>query len=184
MQSAAAYTEHELVLLLKAKDDRVFTYLYENYGGGLHGIILQIIPDKELASDLLQETFIHIWNKAASYDSSKGRLFTWMLHIARNISIDMLRSKGYRNSLKTMPAPEHEDDGYYGATVVVMPEVLTSTNLKKAVQQLKPQHRGLIDLVYFQGYTQAEIANMHGLPLGTVKTRIRNALVQLKQFIK
>ena len=184
MHTTAAYTEHELVLLLKAKDERVFTYLYENYGGGLYNIILQIIPDKELACDLLQETFIHIWNKASTYDNSKGRLFTWMLHIARNLAIDMRRSKAYRNNLVTLPAPQQDDDNYYGPAVIVMPEVLNGTGLKKAVQHLKPQHRGLIDLAYFQGYTQAEIACMQGVPLGTVKTRIRNALIHLRELIQ
>lgn len=184
MHVVTSYTEHELVSLLKARDERVFAYLYQNYGGGLYSVILQIIPDRDLACDLLQESFIHIWNKAASYDSSKGRLFTWMLHIARNVSIDMRRSKAYRNGLSTLPVPEREEEAYYGAAVVVMPEVMSNTGLKKAVQQLKPQHRGLIDLAYFQGYTQAEIAGLQGLPLGTVKTRIRSALTQLREHIK
>jgi len=178
------YTEYELISLLKAKDEKVFSYLYEKYGGALYNIIFQIIPDNDLASDLLQETFIHIWNKADNYDSNKGRLFTWMLNIARNVSIDMRRSKSYRIHLNTQEVPSHEDEGYYGAKVVVMPEVLNNAGLKKAVQLLKPQYRGLIELVYFQGYTQAEIAEMHGIPLGTVKTRIRNALVQLKEYLK
>jgi RNA polymerase sigma-70 factor (ECF subfamily) len=177
------YTEYELVSLLKAKDGKVFNYLYQKYGGGIYNIIFQIIPDSDLASDLVQETFIQIWNKIDSYDSTKGRLFTWMLHIARNLSIDMLRSKGYRNKLKTQEAPENEDEGYYGAKVLVMPDALLNSGLKKAVQLLKPQYRDIIELVYFQGYTQAEVAEMQGTPLGTVKTRIRNALVQLKDYL-
>ena len=84
------YTESELVMMLKDRNSQSFSYLYSNYSGALYTIVLQIIPDQDLANDVLQEVFINIWRKIDSYDQSKGRLFTWMLNIARNASIESL----------------------------------------------------------------------------------------------
>lgn len=155
-----------------------FSYLYDNYSGSLYTVICQIVSDMEAANDVLQEVFINIWKKIASYDPAKGRLFTWMLNIARNASIDTVRSKSYQNSMKNTP-------------VSVSSEVTGITNfnvdnigLKKILQRLKPEHRVLIDLAYFKGYTHEEIADIENIPLGTVKTRIRNALLQLREYLK
>src|SRR5215217_5978773 len=97
--SKFTYGEAELVALLQSHNNQAFTYLYDHYSNALYGIINQIVPDPEFANDVLQEVFVNIWRKIDSYDDSKGRLFTWMLNIARNASIDKLRSKSYRNDL-------------------------------------------------------------------------------------
>jgi RNA polymerase sigma factor (sigma-70 family) len=94
------YEEQELVALLKAKDNQAFSYLYDNYAGALCGVVKQIVGDMELANDVLQEVFVSIWRKIDTYDASKGRLFTWMLNIARNAAIDKTRSKNYQVGLK------------------------------------------------------------------------------------
>ena len=91
--ATTSYTEQELISLLKSRDNRAFGYLYDNYSAALFGIITQIVGDMELANDVLQEVFINVWRKIETYDPTKGRLFTWMLNIARNASIDILRSK-------------------------------------------------------------------------------------------
>jgi RNA polymerase sigma-70 factor (ECF subfamily) len=91
---------------LKAKDEQSFSYLYDNYSGALYSIVLQILPDKELANDVLQEVFVNIWRKIDTYDNTKGRLFTWMLNVARNLAIDMVRSKAYQNSQKNQDLPD------------------------------------------------------------------------------
>ena len=98
MPETQKYTETDLILLLRQREQSAFSYLYDNYSGALYGIILSIVPDKELANDVLQEVFVKIWRQVDSYDASKGRLFTWMMNIARNASIDMLRSKGYQKT--------------------------------------------------------------------------------------
>src|SRR5712671_153110 len=98
--SSGTYSEQELVSALKAKDDQAFSYLYDHYSGALYSIIFQIVKTPESASDTLQEVFVNIWRKIESYDPLKGRLFTWMLNISRNASIDMIRSKNYQNGLK------------------------------------------------------------------------------------
>ncbi len=181
MNTTVRYTEQELVTLLKAKDEQSFSYLYDNYAGALYNIVLQIVPDKELAEDVLQEVFVNLWKKIESYDSSKGRLFTWMLNVARNLAIDMVRSKAYQNSQKNQQLPDTE---YYDKSGGVTQLNIDNIGLKKIVDKLKIEHRVLIDLAYFKGYTHEEIAEIEKLPLGTVKTRIRSALTQLRVYLK
>src|SRR4249919_3932947 len=95
MPEALSYTENELVLLLKQRTQNSFNYLYDNYSGALYNVILSILQDKELSNDVLQEVFIKIWRQIDQYDPEKGRLFTWLVNISRNASIDTLRSKSY-----------------------------------------------------------------------------------------
>src|SRR5581483_10388206 len=114
------YTEQELVLALKKKNNQAFAFLYDNYAGALYSIIKQIITDNsELANDVLQEVFINIWRKIETYDHTKGRLFTWMLNIARNASIDMLRSKSYQNTQKNQELPDNVYKGAVGHTTLL-----------------------------------------------------------------
>ena len=100
MQQSTKYTEEELVFLLKKQDQQAFSYLYDNYAAALNGVIFRMVEDKNLAEDILQEAFVKIWNNFASYDTSKGRLFTWMLNLTKNLTIDTLRSKGYKKQSK------------------------------------------------------------------------------------
>jgi RNA polymerase sigma-70 factor (ECF subfamily) len=176
------YTEQELVAALKYRDNLAFAFLYDNYSGALDSIIRQIITDNgELAADVLQEVFINIWRKIESYDQTKGRLFTWMLNIARNASIDTLRSKSYQNAQKNQELPENV---YKGASNQTTQQNVDNIGLKKLLEKLKPEHRVLVELAYFKGFTHEEIAEMMTIPLGTVKTRIRNALLQLREYLK
>lgn len=181
LSNTVTYNEQELVLSLKAKDEQSFSYLYDNYAGALYSIVLQVVPDKELASDVLQEAFVNIWRKIESYDPGKGRLFTWMLNVARNLAIDMVRSKAYQNSQKNQEMPEGDFFEKAGASTQLS---VDNIGLRKVVDKLKAEHRTLIDLAYFKGYTHEEIAEIESLPLGTVKTRIRSALTQLRAYLK
>ena len=179
MEVVKKYSEPELVRLLRQRSSHAFSYLYDNYSGALHSIILNIVNEEELANDVLQEVFVKIWRQIESYDSSKGRLFTWMLNIARNASIDTVRSKGYQNSRQNR---ELTEDVYTaGGTSEMRTDHI---GLKKLVYSLKVEYKVLVELSYFQGYTQDEIAKMLNIPLGTVKTRLRTALIQLREIIK
>jgi RNA polymerase sigma-70 factor (ECF subfamily) len=178
--SKTTYGEAELVPLLQQRNNEAFTYLYDNYSGALYGIINQIIPDKESANDVLQEVFINIWKKIETYDISKGRLFTWMLNIARNASIDKRRSKSWQNDLKNQSLPE---DVSTLENQSVKPD-MDNMGLRKVLGKLREEQRTLIELSYFQGYTHEEIAKGMSIPLGTVKTRIRSALLQLRLMIE
>ncbi len=179
MEAVKKYGEQELVMLLKQRQQFAFSYLYDNYAGALHGIILNIVPDQDLASDVLQEVFVKIWKQVETYDDTKGRLFTWMLNIARNASIDLLRSKSWQNSKQNKELTE--------ATYSSAGNTQTNTDgigLRKVVHELKQDYKVLVELSYFQGFTQDEISKMLDIPLGTVKTRLRSALIQLRQLIK
>jgi RNA polymerase sigma-70 factor (ECF subfamily) len=140
---------------------------------------MNIVPDRELANDVLQEVFVKVWKQIDTYDTTKGRLFTWMLNVARNASIDVVRSKNFQQSQQNRELSE----GVYhvaGSTETDTDKI----GLRKMVHKLKEDYRVLIELSYFQGYTQDEISKMLAIPLGTVKTRLRAALIQLKQVIK
>lgn len=180
MGSTVIYSEEQLVALLKAREGKAFGYLYDHYSAALLGIIMQIMKDDALANDVLQEVFISVWRKIESFDPSKGRLFTWMLNIARNASIDMLRSRMYQNQKKNQSL---------GPNVHVPVDRNVNLNvdnigLRKVMEKLKREYRILLELAYFKGYTHEEIAEIESIPLGTVKTRIRNALVQLREELK
>jgi RNA polymerase sigma-70 factor (ECF subfamily) len=173
------YSEQELVSLLRSRDSRAFGYLYDNYSGALLGIINQIVDDIDLANDVLQDVFVNIWRKIESYDSGKGRLFTWMLNIARNASIDLIRSSAYQNMRRTKDIDDNYEVGS-GADLLKVDHI----GLKKVLEKLKEEHRVLVELSYFKGYTHEEISEIEDIPLGTVKTRIRNALKHLREILK
>lgn len=176
MSTKRTYEEHELVTALRQKEDDAFGYLYDHYAAALHGVIRQIVGDTELGNDVLQETFVNIWKRIDSYDAAKGRLFTWMLNIARNAAIDKTRSKGFQQSQRQIPL-----DGE-----TIQPSVrpgIDDYGLKKVILRLKDEQRLLVDLSYFQGYTHEQIATALHIPLGTVKTRIRSALTQLRALL-
>ena len=177
MSTKLTYEEHELVASLRKKEEEAFSYLYEHYSGALYGVIKQIVGDVELGNDVLQETFVNIWRRIESYDEAKGRLFTWMLNVARNAAIDKIRSKGFRQSQRQIPL-----DGETIQTSV-RPGI-DDYGLKKLILKLKDEQRLLIDLSYFQGYSHEQIATALHIPLGTVKTRIRSALTQLRALMQ
>lgn len=171
-------SEEELVSKLKAQDTLAIRALYDMYSGALLGVISRIIPQTEVAEDLLQETFIKIWNSAGSYDNSKGRLFTWMMNIARNLSIDKLRSKDFRNAGKNQDIENNVDFIDSQKEITFNADLL---GIKDMVTALKPEFNDVLDMVYFKGYTHVEAAEELNLPLGTVKTRIRMAIMELRK---
>jgi len=181
LAAAIKYSEEELVLLLQRKDQQAFSYLYDNYSGALNGIICRMVDEVQLAEDILQEAFLKIWNNFGQYDSNKGRLFTWMINLTRNLTIDILRSKGYKKQQKISKdenSVTNYHDKSYGA------DKFDSIGLRKQVANLKPEQKSIIDLAYFNGYTQEEISKELGIPLGTVKTRMRSAIMELRKMLE
>jgi RNA polymerase sigma factor (sigma-70 family) len=171
-------TEPELVQALQSKDPAVLKTLYSMYSSALYGVISRIITHTELAEDVLQETFVKIWQSAAHYDNTKGRLFTWMMNIARNLSIDKLRSKDFKNSLKNQDIENNVSFVDEQNKVTFNPDIL---GVKQLVDNLKPDLQAVLDLVYYKGFTHVEAAEKLDLPLGTVKTRIRLAIIELRR---
>jgi len=175
------YSEEELVGLLKDHDQQAFAYLYDNYAAALNGIIYRMVENRELAEDILQEAFVKIWNNFANYDAAKGRLFTWMLNITRNLTIDTLRSKGYKKQRKI----SGDENSVYNLTDDNLSAAKFDTmGLRKQLLSLKPAQRNIIELAYFNGYTQEEISKTLQLPLGTVKTRMRAAIIELRKILQ
>lgn len=175
-------SESILIEKLIQRDQQAFQWLYDQYSPALYGVVLRIVRDDEQAADLLQDIFIKIWKNLDAYDATKGRLFTWMLNVARNTAIDSLRSR------KTHPFAEIRTDEENVHIVdrehnTEQPKI-EHIGLKEVVDQLRPERKELIDLVYFGGYTHEEAAEKLNLPLGTVKTRVRAALQELKQLFK
>jgi RNA polymerase sigma factor (sigma-70 family) len=174
------YTEEGLVTALRAGDKAAFSYLYDHYSVALYGIVLRIVRDEEQAQDLLQEGFIKIWKNIHAYDNSKGRLFTWMLNICRNHTLDLLRSKGYKSSSKIQPI---ENSVHLVADSNERPGKHDFIGIDKVLDKLPPEQRILINKVYFEGFTHEETSKELEMPLGTVKTRIRSAIIQLRKLL-
>ncbi len=175
------YSEEELIVLLKEKNETGFHYLYDHYSGALYGIILRIVQSKEYTEEVIQDVFVKIWNSIHQYDASKGRFYTWIINIARNTAIDYLKSKGFQNELKNQPLPDFVYNTTELSTVNNSSDYIGFTNVLEGLETDKQE---LIDLAYYQGYTQHEISEKLKIPLGTVKTKMRNALMKLRDLLK
>ena len=171
-------TEDELVLALRNQEKIAIEALYDMYSSSLYGVISRIIIDTATAEDVLQETFVKIWHSFSSYSTEKGRLFTWMVNIARNLAIDKIRSKDFKNQNKNQELENNVTFIDEQRNTVYKPELL---GIKELVQTLKPEQKSILELVYFKGYTHVEAADELGIPLGTIKTRLRMAIQQLRK---
>ena len=175
------YSEQDLVAALKRRENEAYRYLYQCYRKALFTIVVQIIPDVETAGDVLQEMFVIIWKEIDRYNAEKGRLFTWLMTIARNTAINMTRSKGYKSGLKNedLSLYVHSIDSKGGQE-----QNINFIGLRKQIENLRPEYRSVLELAYFNGCTQQEIADALQIPIGTVKTHLRNAILELrKQFV-
>lgn len=171
-------TADNLVEELQTGNRRALSYLYDHYAGALYGILLQMFRnDEALCQDLLQEVFLKIWQKIGNYTPEKGALYTWLLNITRNHAIDYLRSKRHKNQRQNQSI----DNSVHSLASVRKWEP-QHIGLNELVQKLPQDQQQIIHLAYFQGYTQKEIAEEHDIPLGTVKTRARAGLQQLKKY--
>jgi RNA polymerase sigma-70 factor, ECF subfamily len=172
------YSEEELVTCLQSGDREAFSYLYDTYAPILGGVIYKMVGERELTQDLLQEVFIKIWTRFNQYEDSRGCLYTWMLNLTRNHTIDVLRSRGYKQ--RKMIRGD-ENSVYNISDDHAVKERFDTIGLRKLLQNLKPQQRLLIEMAYFNEYSQDEIAKTLNVPLGTVKSRIRAALMELRK---
>ena len=177
MNLTATYSEEELVLLLKQQSREAFNYLYRQYAPVLYGVIYKVINDEQTSQDVLQDVFVKIWNNIGQYNAEKGRIYTWMINIARNAAIDKLRSKGeiMRGKIQT------GEDIVSSIGEGMKTEQKTDTiGLRQMVAGLKPEYQTIVNLAYFNGFTLDEIAKNLNMPLGTVKTRMRHAIQLLR----
>jgi RNA polymerase sigma factor (sigma-70 family) len=171
-------SEEELISLLVGRDMKGMEILYDNYSAALYGIIYRIIQNDKIAEDVLQDAFLKIWNNFSQYDSSKGRLFTWMVNIARNQAIDKVRSKDFVNHSKNQQLDKTVSFIDTSRQFSYNPDTI---GIKEMVNKLDAEYRQIIDLIFFEGYSQSEAAEKLNIPLGTVKTRSRAAIMKLRQ---
>lgn len=176
----ASPKEQELVAQLKSNSRGAFEYLYDHYSPALYGIIVKIVKDEEKAADVLQETFLKIWRNIASYQPEKGSVFTWMLNVARNTAIDNLRADHKLSKVVALDVISDVDLTSAGASH----QHTNSLDVRNWVARLLPDRRVLIEMVYFQGYTHEEAAEMLSIPLGTVKSRVRKGLQELRSVFE
>ena len=173
-------SEDVLVAALKEGDPSAIQRLYKMYAPALNGIIKRIIKYDEVAEDVLQDTFVKIWKSINQYDATKGRLFTWMANVAKNMAIDQVRSKAHLNASKTddiyeMPIGLIEHQSY------VSPNMET-IGIKQLLIHLKSDQQEIIDLIYFKGFTHVQVAEMLDIPLGTIKTKLRLAILKFRKY--
>ncbi len=171
-------SEEELIRALGSREKIAIEALYDMYSASLFGVISRIVIDEATSEDVLQETFVKIWNSFTSYSSEKGRLFTWMVNIARNLAIDKIRSKDFKNNNKNQELENNVTFIDEQRNTVYKPELL---GIKDLVETLKPDQKSIVDLIYFKGYTHVEAAEELEIPLGTIKTRLRMAIQQLRK---
>ncbi|MDO1501037.1 sigma-70 family RNA polymerase sigma factor [Winogradskyella maritima] len=169
-----------LVPKFQNKDERAFGELYSMYSDSIHGVIYNIVRDEAIASEVMQDVFIKAWNKSDSYSSKKGRFFTWMLNIARNAAIDKTRSKAFKNSKKNLNSDFFVD-------IIQSNESLDDSTdaigIKSFVKKLGQKCIAVIELLYFKGFTQKEASEELDMPIGTIKTRNRNCIQQLRDMV-
>ena len=172
--------QEELLVLIYKKDEKAFTHLYDMYSKSLFSVITVLVKNREEAEDVLQDVFVKIWKNIDSYHESKGRFYTWILNIARNTTIDKLRSKNFNNSQKNLSADNFvhilEDSNK-------LVNLVDSIGIQEFVKKLKPKCIQIIDLLFFKGYTQQEASEELEIPLGTVKTQNRNCMNELRMMI-
>ena len=176
MNVRSTFTEPELIALLKCNNKEAFEYLYDHYSSALYGIILKIVKDEDKAADVMQDAFLKIWKHMGSYNSEKGTLFTWILNVARNTAIDKLRVE-----VKTENAVSWDNVREIDLTsATIFNPTFTTIDLRAIVSTLLPERKLLIEMVYFQGYTHEEVSEKLSLPIGTVKSRVRKSLQELR----
>lgn len=173
--------EASLAQRLRARDPQVMSTLYERYSRLVYSLIFRVVRDGATAEDLVQETFLRVWNRASSFDEERGALGPWILTVARNRAIDHLRSIDGRMAAGTMELDRLEHPTLFSGFEDSALSIDRARRLKKAFTKLTPHQRTVIELAYYEGLSQTEMAERLKEPLGTVKTWVRTALKTLRE---
>jgi RNA polymerase sigma-70 factor (ECF subfamily) len=167
-----------LLPLLKKRDNKGFSIFYDQYHEALYGILCKIVRDEKEAENLLQDTFVKVWKRIDDYDLSKGTFFTWILNITRNTGIDFLRSKNFSQHSKNQNLSDYVSIEIQGTNSIYLEHI----GLRDIVDKLEPQYKQVVELLYYQGYTHDEASEFLKLPLGTIKSRSRIAIRELRKW--
>ena len=167
--------ESHIVELIREKNEKGMSLLYDYYGDTLFGIAFKVTKDEDLAKDVLQESLLKIWNKIDSYDQEKSKLFTWIFRITRNTAIDKIRSA----NLKADQEIQMEVSNVYSVGIEsFQPDHM---DVKKHLNALDEKYQVVLDALFFQGLTQQEASEALDIPLGTIKSRLKIGLRELKK---
>ena len=167
--------EHNIVQLLEKGDSTALNLLYENYADSLYGVILKVTNNEELAQNALKETFVKVWKNSKKYDSKKAKLFTWLYRIAKNTAIDKIRS--YNNRFEKEVQID-KSNVYILPTSNLNQDVL---DLREHVARLDDKYQIVLKALFFEGMTQQEASEELDIPLGTIKSRLKIGLRELKK---
>ena len=180
-------SERQLMEQIQRGDEAAFATFYDRFAPGLFSMIFAILHDNKEAEEVLQEAFLQMWKRSATYDASRSSLFTWAVMISRHKAIDRLRSRQRQARLAEAVADEPEETTA-PAGVDQADELLARTDerdrVRTALTQIGAAQREAIDLAFFGGLTQTEISEKLGAPLGTVKARIRRGLLALRDILQ
>lgn len=175
-QAMSTLLEKHIIELLQERNEKAISLLYEHYGDTLYGVALKVVRNDELAQDVLQESFIKIWKKSDSYDASKAKLFTWLFRITRNTAIDKLRSV---NTKTEKEIQINVSDVYNLGIDSTRPEFMdVIENLRK----IEDKYQIVLEALFFQGMTQQEASDELDIPLGTIKSRLKIGLREMKKI--
>ena len=172
----------DLLVRLQNRDPLALAELYDRYGRMVFGLILRVVGDRAAAEDLVQETFLRVWSRAAGFDSAQGAVGPWLLAVARNRAIDYLRYRGRRPE-SSLELQETENPALFAGAPADPLRFDVVRRIKAALAKLTQQQREAIELAYFEGMSQTEIADRMRQPLGTVKTWMRRALQQMREAL-
>jgi RNA polymerase sigma-70 factor (ECF subfamily) len=185
-----AVQDEALIARLAAGDTAALSLLYDRYAGAVFSLVARIVGDRQVAEDLLQEVFVRVWQRAGTYQGARGKPLTWVLGIAHNLAIDEVR----RRRRRPLEADDRDEEGQLTALQSLPsldsdPSDLAWERLRReqivaALGQLPDAQRILIEMAYFEGYTQSQLAARLGEPLGTIKTRMRLAVQKLRELLR
>jgi len=175
-----AMEDGDVLVRLQRREPQALAELYDRYGGMIYRLVLRMVRDAGIAEDLVQETFLRVWNRAGAFDAERGAAGPWLLAIARNRAIDYLRAQT-RHGAHTMELNEAEQPARFVDFPAEALNFDLARQIKRALEQLSADERAAIELAYFEGMSQSEIAERTGHPLGTVKTWMRRAMLRMRE---
>lgn len=170
----------ELILQFQQKDVKAYEKLYNLYCNSISGVVNKIVRNDDVAQEITQDVFIKAWNKADTYSAKKGRFFTWLLNIARNAAIDYTRSKKFKQTKQNLNADFFVDILESSSN---LDSETNTIGLKEFVTKLGETCKSVIELLYFKGFTQKEASEELNIPLGTIKTRNRSCIGELRTML-
>lgn len=168
-----------VILQLKNGDQRAMAAVLDKYGDALYGAIYQIVRSEDIAKDLMQDACIKIWKNIKSYDEQKGRLFTWLLRVCRNTAIDKARTAKFKAIARSKTIESTVYNNVSHSEQMNIPD----SGLQQVISRLDEKYQQVINLIYLQGFTQRETADKLDIPLGTVKSRVKIAIRELRGLL-